>query len=55
MRLLVEAGPRQLREPGGIMWIGFVRFHSLQTLVRLAGIDAYNRHAQFAKTKADRG
>jgi len=48
VHFLVEPCPRKLREPGGIVVVGLVRLHRLQALVRLAGIDTHDRHAEFA-------
>lgn len=53
MHLLVEACPGQLCEPSIIMRVGPVRFHRLQALVRLPGIDAHNRNTQFAQAQTD--
>lgn len=40
MHLLAGAGSRQLGKAGGAVRICLVRLHRLQTLVRLAGVDA---------------
>lgn len=53
VHLLVKAGSRQLREPGSIMWIGLVRLHRLEALVRLPCIDASDRDTQLAQASRD--
>ncbi len=52
VHLLVEASPRQLREASGIVRVGLVCFHRLETLMCLVGIDAHDRHAELAQAEA---